>query len=183
MLFIVLIIKIIIYIQLNGWKNSTSIIQFVIIILLFFSILFSIKFTIDFKTQFKIKTRNNTKKIDIKEINMGSSEAIIYYISYIAPLINTLYRIESYWFDYIFLVLSIVVIFVLYTNTNLLAINPTMLLFKIKIVKIMFKFESNKENHPLLEGILMFKIDIKTEALNCRLNVDEIDDLIYFYSE
>jgi hypothetical protein len=98
--------------------------QFWVVILIFVVLLYSIIGTTKLLGKVKQTASCNSRKVTIKNITDKSSETINYIATYIIPFI---YDVQSD-FDMAVMLFIIVIIYFIYVNSSLLAINPILAL-------------------------------------------------------
>ncbi len=130
-LFIILCAKILYskseYLHWGGFNSeavATFFQQFWAVILIFVVLLYSIIGTTKLLGKVKQTASCNSRKVTIKNITDKSSETINYIATYIIPFI---YDVQSD-FDMAVMLFIIVIIYFIYVNSSLLAINPILAL-------------------------------------------------------
>lgn len=128
--------------------------QFWAVILIFAVLSYSIVGTTKLLRKVKQTASSNSWKVTIKKITDKSSETISYIATYIIPFI---YDVQND-FDMAVMLFIIVIIYFIYVNSSLLAINP-MLALRYGLYEIEYEEESSDytviviaQNKDLLEG-------------------------------
>jgi len=134
-----------------------------------------------FKKTYEITTKDTIASISITKISNGSSEVLSYLISLVIPAATSTVPFELLGGDYnlnaiVTIVLS-VTIFLIYINSNLVVINPVMMVFGYSLYLIDYKL--SKKSEITLDGILITKKSINPEEIRAPMNLQRIDQSVY----
>ena len=143
--------------------------------LFIFISLFSILF---FKKNYNFGSIKSKTPIFIKSVSSGSQEIIFYLITMVIPLLGTnsisLYISVNGWIKLLTRLIVILFILILYINTNLVVVNPMLVLFGYSIHKINFHYEDTSGIE--FEGILLSDKKLDLTSISSKTIVDKIDD-------
>jgi hypothetical protein len=149
------------------------IIKMILFLLLFILSLFSIWY---FKSSYRFGSFKNKTKITIKSVSSSSQEIVSYLITFVIPLVGNVssFLTVSDWTNLVSTIIILGFISILYVNSNLVVVNPMLIIFGYTINKINFCYENVPD--IVFEGVLLSdnKFDIKqissTTIVN---NIDE----------
>lgn len=154
-------------------KNPTVVIIITYIIFIVIS-LYSI---LSFRKNYEFGSTKSKTTIFIKSVSSGSQEIISYLITMVIPLFGTepfsLYISANNWVKLLTMLTTIVFILIFYINTNLVVINPMLLLSGYSINKINFQYE---EIGIEFEGVLLSDRKFNLASINSKTIVDKIDE-------
>lgn len=176
LLFVVLLLgEIDNYLKLKPDESKIPIVGIMIIYLIFISVsLFSI---LSFKKNYAFGSIKSKTAIYIKSVSSGSQEIISYLITMVIPLLGTdtfsLYISTNNWIKLLAMLVIIIFILILYINTNLVVINPMLVLFGYSINKINFQYE---ETGIEFEGVLLSNKKLDLASTASKTIVDKIDE-------
>lgn len=177
LLFIVLLLgEIDNYLNLKSDESKIPIIG--LIIFYGFSILVSLISIIYFKKYYAFGSIKNKTTISIKSISSGSQEIISYLITMVIPLLGndyfSLYISTNNWIKRFSMLIIIIFILIIYINTNLVVINPMLVLVGYSIHKITFLYEDSKGIE--FEGVLLSAKTLDLSSIDSKTIVDKIDE-------
>ena len=174
LLFVILLVNEIGLIQ--EWKkipsSSIAILTFYLLL-----IIFSIISIIIFKKEYSHGTIADRKKIDISSLSSGSSEIMSYLITMVIPLasmgaLSSLISLNS-WAKLVSMAIIIFFILIIYINSNLIVVNPILILFGYSIHKINFTYNGGSKIN--FDGILLSKRTLDLKEIKTPMILDEID--------
>jgi len=168
------------YCSLKNFIVKNDIINIISSFIYFIFICLSIFCLLVFRHNYKYGTRNNKQIVIIDSISNSSSELISYLLTMVIPLITVNPNNIIFTNNFSTLLSSLIIIFfisLLYINTNLIIINPMLLLFGYRIYNIEY-FNMNKLR---IKGFLIIKNKIKINNLKIKNIVYKIDDDIFIY--
>ena len=154
LLFVVLLLR-----EIENYlePDATKIPIAVMIIIYIFFILLSLLSIISFKKNYAFGSIKSKTTISIKSASSGSQEIISYLITMVIPLLGidsfSSYISTNNWIKLFTMIITILFILILYVNTNLVVINPMLLLFGYSIHKIHFSYENTMGIE--FEGVLL----------------------------
>ncbi len=174
LLFIVLLLREIEnYLKTDGIKIP---IAGIIIIYIFF-IFISLLSIISFKKNYAFGSIKSKTTISIKSVSSGSQEIISYLITMVIPLFGTdtfsLYISANNWIKLLTMLITIIFILIIYINTNLVVINPMLVLFGYSINKISYQYEGPGIE---FEGVLLSDKKLDLASIASKTIVDKIDE-------
>jgi len=114
---------------------------------------------------FKISRSFTKRSYEIKEVTDRTSDALNYILPYILAFVDIDLK---KWQDVIFLIIVLTLVYIVYSNSNLIYINPIFILLGIKIYDA--KLSTN-------ERIII--LSKKTLKINTRAYLKSIHDTIY----
>ncbi|MFZ3383906.1 MAG: hypothetical protein WA144_08275 [Candidatus Methanoperedens sp.] len=163
------------YLNLKPDESKNPIVIIIIIYILFILIsLFSIH---SFRKNYEFGSIKSKTTIYIKSVSSGSQEIISYLITMVIPLFGTdsfsLYISANNWVKLLTMLATIVIILIFYINTNLVVINPMLVLSGYSINKINFQYE---EIGIEFEGVLLSKRKLNLASIAGKTIVDKIDE-------
>jgi len=136
--------------------------------------LFSIR---SFKKNYKFGSTKSKTIIFIKSVSSGSQEIISYLITMVIPLFGTdsfsLFISANNWVKLLTMLTTIIFIFIFYINTNLVVINPMLVLSGYSINKINFQYE---EIGIEFEGVLLSDKKLNLASIANKTILDKIDE-------
>ncbi|MDO8725051.1 MAG: hypothetical protein Q7J35_03165 [Candidatus Methanoperedens sp.] len=145
-----------------------------IYIILILASLFSI---LIFKKNFAFGSIKSKNIISIKSVSSGSQDYISYLITMVIPLLGTnslsLFVSLNNWVKVLTMLIIIFFILILYINTNLVVINPMLVLFGYSIHKINFCYEDTEIE---FEGVLLSDKKLALTSIYGKTIVDKIDE-------
>ncbi len=148
-----------------------------IIIIYTFFIFISLLSIISFKKNYAFGSIKSKTTISIKSVSSGSQEIISYLITMVIPLLGSdsfsLYISTNNWVKLLSMLVTIFFILILYINTNLVVINPMLVLFGYSINKINFNYE---EQGIEFEGVLLSDKKLDLASIVSKTIVDKIDE-------
>lgn len=132
-----------------------------------------------FKHSYSFGSFDEKTEISIKSISSGDQEIASYLITMVIPFIGDISSSISTndWLDLATMVLFISFIAILYINSNLIVINPMLVMFGYSINKINFHHKS-LENIEF-EGVLLSKKEFDLTLLSKTTLVNKIDKDIF----
>lgn len=134
-----------------------------------------------FKKTYEITTRDTLAPIIINKISNGSSEVLSYLVSLLIPTATSTIPIEllkgDYSLDAIVTIVISVTIFLIYINSNLVVVNPVMMILGYSLYLIDYKVSD--ESETTVEGILITKNTINPEEIPTKMNLQRIDQSVY----
>lgn len=147
------------------------------ILLTIISVLTCVVFIITYETA----NRRNIRTISINNISNGSSEAISYLLTLIIPLATSTIPFELFGGTFtqneiVTLVLGLAIFFI-YLRSNLLVMNPTMMLIGYSFYQINYK--STVESAVTFDGILMTKKAFDLQKIPSQNNVSVVEQDVY----
>ena len=158
---------------------KTPIALMIIIYVIF--ILISIYSILAFKKNYAFGTISTKTTISIRNISSGSQEIISYLITMVIPLLGinsiSIYISINDWIKLSTMILIILFILILYVNTNLVVVNPILILSGYSIHKINFYFQDSSEIE--FEGVLLSDKKLDLTSIASKTIVDEIDNNIF----
>lgn len=135
-----------------------------------------------FKRTYETATRDNIDSISITKISSGSSEVISYLVSLVIPTATSTIPLEMLGGDFSQnIVITLIVsatIFLVYINSNLVVINPVMMMVGYSLYLISYK--SSEESKITFDGTLIAKKPIKPEQVSSQSSLTLIDHGVYF---
>ncbi len=160
---------------LKSDTTKTPLVAIIIIYIIF--ILISLLSILSFKKNYTFGSIKSKATISINSISSGSQEIISYLITMVIPLLGTesfsLYISTNNWVKLLTTLLIIAFILILYINTNLILINPMLVLFGYSINKINFHY---KETGIEFEGVLLSDNKLDLSSIASKTIVDKIDE-------
>lgn len=148
-----------------------------IIIIYTIFIFISLLSILSFKKNYAFGSIKSKATISIKSVSSGSQEIISYLLTMVIPLLGTnsfsLYISTNNWVKLISMLVTIFFILILYINTNLVVINPMLVLFGYSINKINFHYE---EPGIEFEGVLLSDNKLNLASIASKTIVDKIDE-------
>ncbi|NJD52247.1 MAG: hypothetical protein FIB07_05200 [Candidatus Methanoperedens sp.] len=167
------------YLNLKSDESKNPIVVIIIIYILFILIsLFSIH---SFRKNYEFGSKKSKITIYIKSVSSGSQEIISYLITMVIPLFGTdsfsLYISANNWVKLLTMLTTIVFILIFYINTNLVVINPMLVLSGYSINKINFQYE---ELGIEFEGVLLSDKKLNLTSIASKTIVDKIDENTFF---
>lgn len=164
-----------------NYLMSNGTITISVIIYAFFIVLSLISIAI-FKFSYRFLPSSTEKVLTISKISNGTSEVVSYLLTIIIPFVSsqTLSDVilNNNWTT---LLVNLIILFsigVLYVNSNLLVINPTIIFAGYSLYKIEYKL-NNKEMS--IDGILLTNKNFNPEKIDDKLVLNKIDEGIYLY--
>ena len=132
-----------------------------------------------FKHSYSFGSFDEKTEISIKSISSGDQEIASYLITMVIPFIGDISSSISTndWLDLATMVLFISFIAILYINSNLIVINPMLVMFGYSINKINF-YHKSLENIEF-EGVLLSKKEFDLTLLSKTTLVNKIDKDIF----
>lgn len=177
LLFIILLIREID----NFFSTSNSKIPIIAMITVYSLFIFiSIVSILVFKKSYVLGSPLRKSKICIKSVSDGSQEIVSYLITIVIPLVGNVSSaiLNNDWVNLITMVLILSFIFLIYINSNLVVVNPMLIIFGYSINKIKFCYEQS----PFIEfeGVLLFS-DKQIDLISVSKTsiVDEIDENVF----
>ena len=129
----------------------------------------------------EIITKDTIAPITIKKISNGSSEVLSYLITLVIPTATSTVPFEilkgDYSLDAVVTIVLSVTIFLIYINSNLVVVNPVMMVFGYSLYLIDYNLPDKSE--ITLEGILITKDTINPEEISAPMNLQRIDQSLY----
>ncbi len=118
------------YLNLKPDESKNPIVVIIIVYISF--IVISLLSILSFRKNYEFGSIKSKTTISIKSISSGSQEIISYLITMVIPLFGTepfsLYMTDN-WIKLLTMLTTIVFILIFYINTNLVVINPMLLMF------------------------------------------------------
>jgi hypothetical protein len=147
------------------------------ILLTIISVLTCVIFILTYETA----NRYDIKTISINNISNGSSEAISYLLTLIIPLATSTIPFELFGGNFtqneiVTLILGLAIFFI-YLRSNLLVMNPTMMLIGYSFYQINYKMTD--ESAVTFDGILMTKKSFNLQEIPSQNNVTIVDQDVY----
>ena len=137
-----------------------------------------------FKYTYELTTHETKASIIIKKISNGSSEVLSYLVTLIIPTATSTVLFDivegKYSLDIITALVINFVIFLIYINSNLVVVNPVMMIFGYSLYLIDYKM--SKTSEITLEGILITKKTINPEKIPVDQPLQEIDQSVFMIS-
>lgn len=132
-----------------------------------------------FKSSYSFGSFDEKTEISIKSISSGDQEIASYLITMVIPFIGDISSsiAANDWLDLATMVLFISFIAILYINSNLIVINPMLVMFGYSINKINFYHKSLKNIE--FEGVLLSKNEFDLTLLSKTTLVNKIDKNIF----
>lgn len=163
------------YLKLKPDDSKIPIVGLMIIYLIFIFIsLFSI---LSFKKNYAFGSVKSKKTVYINSVSSGSQEIISYLITMVIPLFGTdsfsLYISTNNWVKLFTMLTTIIFILIFYINTNLVVINPMLVLSGYSINKINFQYQ---ETGIEFEGVLLSDKKLDLFSIASKTIVDKIDE-------
>ncbi|MDA0525155.1 hypothetical protein [Methanococcoides alaskense] len=129
-----------------------------------------------FKSSYRFGSFNDKTTITIKSVSNSSQEIISYLITIVIPLIGSVssFIVVSDWTNLFSTFTILIFISILYVNSNLVVVNPMLIIFGYSINKINFCYENIPD--IVFEGVLLSdnKFDIrKISSTTIVNNIDE----------
>jgi len=151
-------------------------------IMLFFGIvltLISVLTGFLFKSTYQTATLDNVKTVFISDITHGSSEAISYLLTLIIPVATSTLQLfgESLDSNIIVTLILVLTIFLIYLRSNLIVMNPTMMLFGYSLYTINYKM--HKESEITFNAILISEKSINPQKISSKNILILVDPDIY----
>lgn len=163
------------YLNLKPDESKIPIVGLMIIYLIF--ILISLFSILSFKKNYAFGSIKSKTTLYIKSVSSGSQEIISYLITMVIPLFGTdsfsLYISANNWVKLLTVLTTIVFILIFYINTNLVVINPMLVLIGYSINKINFQYE---EIGIEFEGVLLSDKKLDLFSIDSKTIVDKIDE-------
>jgi hypothetical protein len=139
-----------------------------------------------FKATYESPTRRTVCFIIMEDISNGSSEAISYILAIIIPVATSTIPFQifggtfspNFQNEVITLVLGLA-IFYIYISSNLVVMNPTMMLFGYRLYII--KYKPSEQSSITFDAILITKKQIDQEEISCPTMVTTVDQDVYLY--
>ena len=178
LLFIILLIR-----KLNDYLNldqntpsAPVILQMILYSVLILVSIFSI---IIFKRSYAYGSFEEKTRISIKSVSNGNHEIVSYLITFVFPLIGDFSSSISTndWVDFSTMLIILIFVAILYTNSNLTVINPVLVMFGYSINKINYCYE--KYPNIELEGILLTEGNFDFKLISSTSIVNKIDENIF----
>jgi len=124
------------------------------------------------------------KNIKIAKISHGSSEIVSYIITIMVPFFtpDVLKSIMNNTMSVEIIISALYFVFLLfiYVNSNLVTINPLLILLGYKIYKIEYKYEG-EDSSPFVEGVLILKNYPDNDFPPSVLSAQSIDDCVFLF--
>ncbi len=142
-----------------------------------------------FKATYEAPTRRNTTFVAIENVSNGSSEAISYLVALIIPLALSTVPFQLFEGSYsknfqneiITLILGLVIFFI-YLRSNLVVMNPIMMLAGYSLYIITYKpYKPNEESKITVDAVLMTKRKNDPKEIPVPTMVTRIDQDVYLY--
>ncbi len=130
-----------------------------------------------FRRTYKFMTQDTTAHIIIKKISNGSSEIVSYLITSLTFLSTKTFSNffdGKFNFDMIATIIFGIVIAAIYINSNLVVINPVLLIFGFKLY--MIDYTTTKNLNTIIEGILVTRGGFEPENISPDLIFQKIDE-------
>ncbi len=163
------------YLNLKPDESKNPIV--VILIIYIFFILTSLYSILSFRKNYEFGSIKSKTTLFIKSVSSGSQEIISYLITMVIPLFGTepfsLYISANNWVKLLTMLTTIFFILIFYINTNLVVINPMLLLSGYSINKINFQYE---EIGIEFEGVLLSDKKLNLALIDSKTIVDKIDE-------
>lgn len=121
-----------------------------------------------FKKTYQFMTQDNKTSIIIKKISNGSSEVMSYLITSVflsTAGLQTLFNFfeGEYSLDIIISLIFFLTIFLIYINSNLIVVNPVLIIFGFRLYLIEYSIPNNLEIN--IDGILMTRGAFELEKI------------------
>lgn len=175
LLFLVLLLS-----EIDNYLTSDTTKNPIAVMIIIYSILIIISLVsiLLFKNNYAFSSIKSKTIISIKSVSSGSQEIISYLITIIIPLLGTnsisLYVSVNDWVKLLTMLIIILFILILYINTNLVVVNPMLLLFGYSIHKIKFHHEDTSGIE--FEGVLLSDKSLDLTSISSKTIVDKIDN-------
>ena len=134
-----------------------------------------------FKKTYEVTTRDTLASIIIKKISNGSSEVLSYLVSLIIPTATSTVFFDlqkgNYSLDILVTIVISVTIFLIYINSNLVVVNPVLMIYGYSLYLIDYKVSD--ESETTVDGILITKHTINPEEIPTKMNLQRIDQSVY----
>lgn len=163
------------YLNLKPDESKIPIVVIIIIYIIF--ILISLFSILSFRKNYEFGSTKSKTTISIKSVSSGSQEIISYLITMVIPLFGTdsfsLYISANNWVKLLSMLTLIAFILIFYINTNLVVINPMLVLSGYSINKINFQYE---ELGIEFEGVLLSDRKLNLASIASKTIVDKIEE-------
>lgn len=144
----------------------------------------SISTLLIFKATYESPTRRTTVFIDIEDISYGSSEAISYLLTLIIPVATStiVFKLldgnfsQNFQNEIITLILGLAIFFI-YIRSNLVVMNPTMMLIGYSLYII--KYKPKEQSTTTYDAVLITKQRIDPKEFVSPTMVTRIDQDVY----
>ncbi len=135
-----------------------------------------------FRNTYQTASAKHIKTIYISEISYGSSEAISYLLTLIIPIGASTLQMFGGTLDSngIVTLILFLAIFLIYLRSNLVIMNPTMLLFGYSLYVISYKI--NKESEITFSAALIARKQIDQQDIKPMNTLTVVDQGIYLLS-
>ena len=136
---------------------------------------------IEFTRTYNVPTASNIQNLTIENISNGSSEVVSYLVTLVIPAatstnLSTMLQGEKLTNILVFLVTGFT-IFLIYTTTNLVVINPMLVIIGYSLYKITYIIESDHE--VKIDAILISKGSFTPSEASKNLCVQKIDNDVF----
>jgi hypothetical protein len=134
-----------------------------------------------FKKTYETANRDTISTITITSISNGSSEAISYLLTLIIPVATSTIPLEIFGGNFnpniiVTLVIGIAIFFI-YLRSNLVVMNPTMMLFGYSLYVINYK--TTEESEITFDAVLITAKQFGLEEISSKNNVTRVDEGVY----
>lgn len=160
---------------------ESKVVPVVITICVYFVLcLFSIASVAVFKRSYEFSSQNERKSIVIKNVSSGNQEIVSYLLTIVVPFIGDFSSSISSndWVNLMTTLLIIFFISIIYVNSNLVVVNPLLVIFGYSINKIYFTYIDNSQID--FEGVLLTKNNYDITSIQSTTIVHEIDEHTFF---
>lgn len=134
-----------------------------------------------FKKTYEIARQDILATIRIKKISNGSSEILSYLVTIVIPTATSTAPFDilkgTFNFDILVTIVISVTIFLIYINSNLVVVNPVLMIFGYSLYLI--DYNVSDESKTTVEGILITKDTINPEDIPAKMNLQRIDQSVY----
>jgi hypothetical protein len=149
------------------------------IIILIYSLLifFSILSVFIFKKDYTFGSRKDKTQIIIKSVSNGSQEIVSYLLTMIVPLLGidsiSSIGLTNNWTKILSAIFIIIFVLPIYINSNLVVVNPTLVMLGYSINKICFYYAASPRIE--FEGILLSNKKLDLTSISDKTLVEQID--------
>lgn len=166
----------------NYFSNSSSIESFpamVKILTYFILCVLSVASIIFFKKSYAFSSIDEKVLISINNVSNGNQEIVSYLLTIVIPLVSDIsYSISTNdWINLITMILILLFMLLIYVNSNLVVINPLLVIFGYSINKINFYYDNNSQIE--FEGVLLSKKNYDLTSILNKTIVNEIDEHVF----
>jgi hypothetical protein len=138
-----------------------------------------------FDRSYSYPTDSNSQYVKINYMTSGSSEVVSYLITLIIPVatsttLNTIIKGENLSNILVYLILGLI-IFLIYTTTNLVVINPMLIIIGYSLYKITYLIEN--EHSLSIEAILITKGQLSPDNFSKEILIQKIDNDVFIKKE